>query len=87
MEQGKPEPPTCQFIVNYCCKRVLLYAKMQKETETEKRGLFCHSFIIGVISIGGGAGPLATPMSERWDPGTVLHSKSGPGYCIAFIKR
>ena len=44
----------CQFIVNYYCTRVLLYAKMKKETE--KHISFCHSFIIGVISIGG-AGP------------------------------
>ena len=60
-------PPGCRSIVYYCCTRVLLYAKMLKETE--KHSLFCQVFIIGVISIGGGgplSPPLATPMSERW---------------------
>ena len=39
---------------------------MQKETKTEETIVFfvCDIFIIGSISIGGGAGPpLATPMS------------------------
>ena len=37
------------FIVNYCCTRVLLYAKMLKETENEK--FFCQVLVIGGISI------------------------------------
>ena len=45
--------------VNYSCTRVLLYAKMLKETENEETRLFCHIFIIGGISIGGGTGFLA----------------------------
>ena len=36
-----------------------------KNTETEETRLFCHIFITGGISIGGGdLGPLATPMCE-----------------------
>ena len=31
---------------------------MLKETETEETIVFCHIFIIGSISIGGGPGPL-----------------------------
>ena len=41
-------------IVNYCCTRVLLYAKMLKENENEKTRLFCHILIFDGISIGGG---------------------------------
>ena len=44
-------------IATICCTR-----KMLKETETEEIRLFCHSFIIGGISIGVEAGPLATSM-------------------------
>ena len=40
------------FIGNYCCTRVLLYAKMLKETEAEETRLFCQIFVIGGISIG-----------------------------------
>ena len=32
-------------------------------------------------------GYMATPMSERWARSTVPYGKSGPGYCITFIKR
>ena len=63
IELRVPGPPGCQFIVHYCCTRVLLYAKMLKEIE--KHRLFCHICIIGVISNGGGR-PVATPMSKRW---------------------
>ena len=60
---------------------------MLKETETEKHRLFRHIFIVGVILIRRGCPPLATPMSERWAPGPVPYGKSGPGYCITFIKK
>ena len=55
------------IIVNYCCTRVLLYAKMLKETETEETIVFFGIFIIGSISVGGGepsgpSPPLAPPM-------------------------
>ena len=32
-------------IVNYCGTRVLLYAKMLKETENEQTRLFCQIFV------------------------------------------
>ena len=43
---------------------------MLKETETEETIVFfCHIFIIGSISIGGGPGPpLATPMPHGAGP-------------------
>ena len=84
---------------NYCFIRVLLYAKMLKETETEKHRLFCHISIIGVISIGVGAVPPGPPlamstamfwlcMSGCWALSTaVSYGKSSPGYCIRFIKK
>ena len=54
------------FIVNYCCTRVQLYAKMLKETENEETRRFCQIFVIGGISIEGARAPwatlLATPM-------------------------
>ena len=49
------------FIVNYCCTRVLLYAKMLKETENEETRFFCQTFIIGGISIEEARTPWATP--------------------------
>ena len=39
------------FIVNYCCTRVLLYAKMLKETGNEEPRFFCQIFVIGGTSI------------------------------------
>ena len=39
------------FIANYWCTRVLLYAKMLKETENEETRLFGQTFVIGGISI------------------------------------
>ena len=44
------------IIRDYCSTRVLLYAKMLKETKNEETRLFCHIFIIGGISIGWGKG-------------------------------
>ena len=41
--------------------RVLLYAKMLKETETEETRLFCQIFVIGGISIEETRAPWATP--------------------------
>ena len=49
------------FIVNYCCTRVLLYAKMLKETENEETRLFRQIFVIGGISIEGARFPSAIP--------------------------
>ena len=61
---------------------------MLKETEKHRR--FCHIFIIGVILIGGGPGPLA-PFGYAYvwalGPGTVSYGKSGVGYCITLIKK
>ena len=51
---GGPGPLVVNIIVNYCCKHVLLYAKMSKEIETEETRLFSHIFVIDGISIGGG---------------------------------
>ena len=45
------------FIVNYCCTRVLLNAKMQKDTENEETKLFCQILVIGGISIEGARAP------------------------------
>ena len=33
-----------KVIVNYCCTRVLLYVKMQKETENEETRIFVNFF-------------------------------------------
>ena len=44
------------IIGSYGCTRVLLDAKMLKETENQKTRLFCHIFVIGGISIEGGSG-------------------------------
>ena len=49
------------FIVNYCCTRVLLYAKMLKETENEEPRFFCQIFVIGGTSIEGSRAPLGHP--------------------------
>ena len=37
--------PWINIIVNYCCTRVLLYAKMPKETETEETIVFFVTFL------------------------------------------
>ena len=50
------------FIVNYCCTRLLLYAKMLEETENEETKLFCQICVIGGILIDGARVPLATPI-------------------------
>ena len=39
---------------NIGCTHALLIANMLKETENEETRLFCHIFIIGGISFGGG---------------------------------
>ena len=51
------------FIVNYCCTRGLLYAKMLKETENEETRFFSQIFVIGGISIEGSRAPWATPLA------------------------
>ena len=50
-------------MVNYYCTRVLLYAKMLKETENEETRLFCQTFVIGGISIEAARVPWATPLA------------------------
>ena len=55
-----PKPPLINIIVNYFCTRVLLYAKMLKETI-----VFFVTFLSLVAFQLGGSGPLpplATPM-------------------------
>ena len=56
------------FIVNCCCTRVLLYAKMLKETENEETRLFCQILSLVAFRLRG-PGPLghslATPMILR----------------------
>ena len=49
-----------------CCTRVLLYAKMLKETELKKQVFFVTFLLLVAFRLGGGLGPsLATPMSQR----------------------
>ena len=52
--------PLVVNIVNYCCMQ-----KTLKETETEEAIFFCYILIIGDISVGVGAGHIATPMVGR----------------------
>ena len=49
--------------VNNCCTRVLLYAKMLKETENEETRLFCQIFVSGAILSEETRAPLAIPMA------------------------
>ena len=44
----------------YCCTRVLLYAKMLKETENEETRLFCQIFAMVVFRLRG-PGPPGPP--------------------------
>ena len=55
------------IIGNQCCTRVLLYAKMLKETENEETKLFCHILIFGGISNRGGGGNLGPPSGYAYD--------------------
>ena len=61
------------IIVGYSCTRVLLYAKMLKETETEETIVFFVTFLsLVALQLGRGGGPsppLATPM-------TIAHKHS-----------
>ena len=45
------------FIFDHCCMRVLLYAKMLKETENKETRLFCQMFAIGGILTVGARAP------------------------------
>ena len=65
-------------IVNYCCTRVLLYAKMLKETENEETRLFWQIFVVGGILIKGARVPSATPWLRQgfWDKIAPLTSSS-----------
>ena len=45
---------------------------MLKETKTDETIVFCHIFIIGSISIGGGPDPWAPPMA------TLMPRGAGP---------
>ena len=63
-----PGPLVVNFIiVNYCCTRVLLYAKMLKETENEETRLFYQIFVIAGISIVGARAPWATLHGYAYD--------------------
>ena len=58
------------IIVIYCCKQVLLYAKMQKETETEET----TGFVVTLLSLvafksGGGPGPFGPPPGYAYRSG------------------
>ena len=62
--------PWINIAVNYCCMRVLLYAKFLKETETEETIVFSVTFLsLVAFQLGGGlSGPtLATPMARTSD--------------------
>ena len=47
-------------MVNYCSTRVLLYAKMLKETETEETIVFVTFLLLVAFQLGGEAGPRAS---------------------------
>ena len=49
--------PWINVIVNYCCTRALLHAKMLKETETEKAIVFFVTVLPLVAIQLGGLGP------------------------------
>ena len=75
------------IIVNYCCARVLLYAKMLKENETEETRRFCHLFLIGDISIGGNPSTLLLPFCNAYGALAMitrswLFCYDMLGYCI-----
>ena len=60
---GAPGLLVVNIIVNYLCTRVLLYAKMLKETENEEARLFCHIFLIAGILIKEEPGPLGPSLA------------------------
>ena len=51
------------FIVNYYCTRVLLYAKMLKETENEETRLFGKYLSLAAFQLRGPGPPGPTPGS------------------------
>ena len=55
------------FIVNYCCTRELLYAKMLKKTENVETRFFCQIFVIAGISIEGARAPEPPPLGYVFD--------------------
>ena len=81
------------IIASYCYKRILLYAKMLKDTETEETlGFVVIIFIIGGISIGGTQVswvPLATPMAggltPKCPPGRILNVRQDIQHVGFFI--
>ena len=56
------------IIVNYCFKRLLLYAKMLKETKTKETTCFFVTFLsLVAFQLRGGPGPLTSlplPMAK-----------------------
>ena len=60
---GRAPRSSILFIANYCCTRVLLYAKMLKEIENEETRRFCQTFVIGGVSIVRARAPWAIPLS------------------------
>ena len=65
IELRGPGQPGHQFIVNYCGTRLLLYAKMLKETEIKKHRLFV-TFLSLVSFQFGGNGPPAPPFGYAY---------------------
>ena len=69
---GCARPLGCQYhllLIAVVDTRVLLYAKMLKETENEETRLFCQIFVIGGILIEEGWAtwaPLAMPMKRGY---------------------
>ena len=53
--------PSINIVVNYCCTRVLLYAKMLKETKAEKTIVFFVTFLSLVAFQLGGEGSMGSP--------------------------
>ena len=53
IELRGPGPPDCQIVVNYCYERVLLYAKMLRETVTEEtKGFFVIFLSLQAFQLG-----------------------------------
>ena len=66
--------PWINIIVNYCCTRVLLYAKMLKEIETKETIVFFVTFLSLVVFQLGGGGPVPLlAMPTLCTPGQNLH--------------
>ena len=85
--QKKPKLKNNRLFVIFCHwwhfnwvgrARALLYAKMLRETESDETRRFCHLFLIGDISIGGGcgAGPRPLPPGFAYSALLVMIARS-----------